>query len=118
MEKLLHTPEGVRDLHDAECVKKQQLEGKLRHCLHRFGFRDVVTPTFEYFDIFRKERGTVPSKDMYKFIDREGNTLVLRPDMTPQIARCVASIIKKKRIRFVCLTEETPSWTTAVTEAS
>ena len=75
MEKLLHTPEGVRDLHDAECTKKQQLEGKLRHCLHRFGFRDIVTPTFEYFDIFRKERGTVPSKDMYKFIDREGNIL-------------------------------------------
>ncbi|MDD6036204.1 MAG: ATP phosphoribosyltransferase regulatory subunit [Lachnospiraceae bacterium] len=96
MEKLLHTPEGVRDLHDAECEKKQQLEGKLRHCLHRFGFRDVVTPTFEYFDIFRKERGTVPSKDMYKFIDREGNTLVLRPDMTPSIARCVAKYYKEE----------------------
>lgn len=96
MEKLLHTPEGVRDLHDAECTKKQQLEGKLRHCLHRFGFRDIVTPTFEYFDIFRKERGTVPSKDMYKFIDREGNTLVLRPDMTPQIARCVAKYYKEE----------------------
>lgn len=96
MEKLLHTPEGVRDLHDAECEKKQQLEGKLRHCLHRFGFRDVVTPTFEYFDIFRKERGTVPSKDMYKFIDREGNTLVLRPDMTPPIARCVAKYYKEE----------------------
>lgn len=96
MEKLLHTPEGVRDLHDAECDKKQQLEGKLRHCLHRFGFRDVVTPTFEYFDIFGKERGTVPSKDMYKFIDREGNTLVLRPDMTPPIARCVAKYYKEE----------------------
>lgn len=96
MEKLLHTPEGVRDLHDAECIKKQQLEGKLRHCLHRFGFRDIVTPTFEYFDIFRKERGTVPSKDMYKFIDREGNTLVLRPDITPQIARCVAKYYKEE----------------------
>lgn len=94
MEKLLHTPEGVRDLHDAECEKKQQLESKLRHCLHRFGFRDVVTPTFEYFDIFRKERGTVPAKDMYKFIDREGNTLVLRPDMTPPVARCVAKYYK------------------------
>ena len=27
---------------------------------------------------------------MYKFFDREGNTLVLRPDITPSIARCVA----------------------------
>lgn len=95
MDILLHTPEGVRDLHDGECAKKKQLEGKLTHCLHRFGFLDIMTPTFEYFDIFRKERGTVPSKDMFKFIDREGNTMVLRPDMTPQIARCVAKYYKE-----------------------
>lgn len=94
MENLLHIPEGVRDLHDEECEKKHILEGKLLECLHRFGFCDIVTPTFEYFDIFRKERGTVPAKDMFKFIDREGNTLVLRPDITPQIARCVASYYK------------------------
>lgn len=94
MDSLLHTPEGVRDLHDAECRKKQQLEEKLRDRLYRFGFEDIVTPTFEYFDIFRKERGTVPVKDMFRFIDREGNTLVLRPDMTPQIARCVAKYYK------------------------
>lgn len=96
MEILLHTPEGVRDLHDDECAKKQLLEKKLRHCLHQFGFQDIVTPTFEYFDVFRKERGTVPSRDMYRFIDREGNTLVLRPDMTPQIARCVAKYYKEE----------------------
>lgn len=97
MDILLHTPEGVRDLHDAECAKKQYLEGKLRECLHRFGFQDIVTPTIEYFDIFRKERGTVSPKDMFRFIDREGNTLVLRPDMTPQIARCVAKYYKEEK---------------------
>lgn len=97
MDILLHTPEGVRDLHDAECAKKQFLERKLGECLHRFGFHDIVTPTFEYFDIFRKERGTVSPKDMFRFIDREGNTLVLRPDMTPQIARCVAKYYKEEK---------------------
>lgn len=45
---------------------------------------------FEFFDIFKKERGSVGSQGMYKFFDRDNNTLVLRPDMTPPIARCVA----------------------------
>ena len=82
-ERLLHTPEGVRDIYNAECEKKRFLECRLHHRLHLYGFQDIETPVFEFFDIFSKERGTVSSKEMYKFFDREGNTLVLRPDMTP-----------------------------------
>lgn len=90
MNELLHTPEGVRDVYGSDCRQKLMLQDKLTSCMHRHGYIDIQTPSFEYFDIFSKERGTVPSKDMYKFFDREGNTLVLRPDMTPSIARFVA----------------------------
>lgn len=89
-DKLLHIPEGVRDIYNAECAAKLKLQRMLHKVLETYGFQDIQTPTFEYFDIFRQERGTVESKDMYKFFDREGNTLVLRPDITPSIARCVA----------------------------
>ena len=41
-------------------------------------------------DVFSKDIGTTPSKDLYKFFDKEGNTLVLRPDFTPSVARCAA----------------------------
>ena len=41
-------------------------------------------------DVFSKEIGTKPSKELYKFFDKEGNTLVLRPDFTPSIARCAS----------------------------
>ena len=78
MEKLLHTPEGVRDIYNVECGKKLALENRLKKTLHFFGYHDIQTPTFEYFDVFRKEIGTIPSKDLYKFFDKEGNTLVLR----------------------------------------
>lgn len=94
MDKLLHTPEGVRDIYNSECETKLSLERNLKTRIHRYGFRDIQTPTFEFFDIFSKERGTVPSKDMYKFFDKEGNTLALRPDITPSIARCVAKYYK------------------------
>ena len=69
MEKLLHTPEGVRDIYNVECGKKLALENRLKKTLHLFGYHDIQTPTFEYFDVFRKEIGTIPSKDLYKFFD-------------------------------------------------
>lgn len=89
-DKLLHTPEGVRDIYNEECAGKLALVGRLLDTVRSYGYRDIETPTFEFFDVFSKEVGTVPSKDLFKFFDREGNTLVLRPDITPSIARAAA----------------------------
>ena len=75
MEKLLHTPEGVRDIYNVECGKKLALENRLKKTLHLFGYHDIQTPTFEYFDVFSREIGTTPSKDLYKFFDKDGNKL-------------------------------------------
>ncbi len=88
--ELLHTPEGVRDVYGKECARKLTIENKINNIFNLYGFHNVQTPTFEFFDIFNKERGSVPSKNLYKFFDREGNTLVLRPDLTPSIARIAA----------------------------
>lgn len=88
--QLLHTPEGVRDIYNDECEKKMILQDSLHHAMKEYGYHTIQTPTFEFFDIFGKEIGTTPSKELYKFFDREGNTLVLRPDITPSIARSAA----------------------------
>ena len=89
-ERLLHTPEGVRDIYGDEYAKKVRVETLLRNKIHGFGYEDIQTPNFEFFEVFSKETGTTPSKELYKFFDKEGNTLVLRPDFTPSIARCAA----------------------------
>ena len=88
--QLLHTPEGVRDIYNEEYSDRLVLQDRLRKVINSYGYQDIKTPGFEFFDIFNKERGSVASKNMFKFFDREGNTLVLRPDMTPSIARCAA----------------------------
>ena len=88
--QLLHTPEGVRDIYNEECEKKLELQDRLHKALKRHGYHSIQTPTFEFFDIFGKEVGTIPSNELYKFFDREGNSLVLRPDITPSIARSAA----------------------------
>lgn len=92
MEQLLHTPEGVRDIYHEECAKKLALQNRLHKTLHLYGYHDIQTPMYEFFDVFRKEIGTIPSRELYKFFDRDGNTLVLRPDITPQIARASATL--------------------------
>ena len=56
------------------------------------------SPTFEFFDIFNRERGTVESKEMFKFFDQYNNTLALRPDITPSIARCVAKYYSEEEM--------------------
>lgn len=88
----MHTPEGVRDIYGMEYKKKILIENKLQKVLHLYGYQDIQTPMFEYFDVFGKEVGTIPSKDLYKFFDKEGNTLVLRPDITPSIARVATTV--------------------------
>lgn len=88
--QLLHTPEGVRDIYGKEYARKLAVEELIHERLRLYGYQDIQTPTFEFFDVFSREIGTTPSRELYKFFDKEGNTLVLRPDFTPSMARCAA----------------------------
>lgn len=90
MQKILHTPEGVRDIYNRECEQKLALQNSLQSVIKSYGYRAIETPTFEYFDVFSQEVGTIPSRELFKFFDRDGNTLVLRPDFTPSIARAAS----------------------------
>ncbi len=89
-EQILHTPEGVRDIYGSEFIQKFELQQQLYQMLAKEGYQGIETPTLEFFDVFSREVGTVPSRELYKFFDREGSTLVLRPDSTPSIARAAA----------------------------
>lgn len=86
----LHTPEGVRDIYNSEYERKLDALYNLRNVFRGYGYMPISTPTFEYFDIFSKEVGSCASSEMFKFFDRDGNTLVLRPDITPSVARAAA----------------------------
>ncbi|MFR3031817.1 MAG: ATP phosphoribosyltransferase regulatory subunit, partial [Blautia sp.] len=108
MQRIFHTPEGVRDVYREECGQKLFVQRKIRQIFHSYGYCDIETPTFEFFEVFSREVGTTPSKELYKFFDREGNTLVLRPDFTPSIARCAASCLPlETEVACLCYTGNT-----------
>ena len=96
--QLLHTPEGVRDLYGKEYAAKLNLQDKLMNIIQLYGYENIQTPTFEFFDVFSEEIGTTSSRELYKFFDKEGNTLVLRPDFTPSMARCAAKYFMEENV--------------------
>lgn len=87
----LHTVEGVKDFLPGEQKQKNEIEERISSVFHRYGYEPIQTPTFEYVEVFAEEDGNVSRREMYKFLDRKGNVLALRPDLTPPIARVVAT---------------------------
>ena len=95
---ILHTPEGVRDIYNEEIEKRDVLINKLKNLIRTYGYDNIDTPTFEYMSVYYKDITLTKTKDLYKFFDKEGNTLVLRPDFTPSIARAVSKYFPKEEI--------------------
>ena len=106
--KLLHTPDGVRDIYGVECTRKAAIQNRILEIFHLYGYQDIETPTFEFFDIFNESRGSVKAKEMFKFFDRDNHTLVLRPGETPAIARCVTKYFTEEDMPLrLCYLERT-----------
>lgn len=80
-------PPGVADLFFEPAERKLALEGALRDLFARWGFRPVIPPTFEYADTLAAEVGMRMAEEMYRFFDRDGRALALRPDLTIPTAR-------------------------------
>jgi len=89
--RLLHTPDGVRDYLPGEFAAKAAVERQLEDAFASYGYARVSSPMFEYADVF-DEKGSVTQTAIYKFIDRDGSVLALRSDMTPQIARMASTL--------------------------
>ena len=51
-QSLLFTPEGVRDIYGIECEKRRKIEADIHKIMKSYGFKDIQTPTYEFFDIF------------------------------------------------------------------
>ena len=88
-------PEGVADLNYDEYEKIQSIENSLVKVFSDSGYRQIQTPTFEYFDLFASESVSAGTEDMYKIMDANGKMMVLRPDATIPIARMIATTHKR-----------------------
>ena len=86
----IYTPDGVQDILFEDCYLKRGIEAKLRELFRANAFREVETPTMEFYDAFSSDKA-MPQEAMFKFFDQQGRILVLRPDITIPIARVAAT---------------------------
>ena len=102
MNQLIHTPAGVRDVFGDEYERKNILMEKVGKLFSAYGYRYIQTPTIEYYPVFDEDKGTLHGSRLFRMIDADGHTLVLRPDFTPSIARAVTMYYKDEKlpIRF------------------
>ncbi|TCS95694.1 ATP phosphoribosyltransferase regulatory subunit [Hazenella coriacea] len=86
-------PTGFRDFPPLLVRKKRMIQELVQIQFERWGYQEVYTPSLEFYDTVGFASAIEESK-MFKLIDREGSTLVLRPDQTAPIARLAASVLK------------------------
>ena len=93
---LFEKPRGVRDILPPLASRKREVEKEIAKVFLGWGYEEIVTPTFEFLETFTNGAYRSDEDNLYKFIERSGKTLVLRPDMTAPIARVVASLMKER----------------------
>jgi ATP phosphoribosyltransferase regulatory subunit len=91
LERYRLLPKGVKDLFGAPAAQLQAMSDRLRRHFSAWGYDEVVPPAFEYFDTLALGAGPRLEEGMYRFFDREGQALALRPDLTVPIARIAAT---------------------------
>ncbi len=85
------TPEGAKDHLFGACTGRRALEEKARALFSRFGYREVMTPALELYELFARTGLPIPPESMCKLIDRGGRILAMRPDSTTPVARVVSA---------------------------
>ncbi|MEF2969155.1 ATP phosphoribosyltransferase regulatory subunit [Paenibacillus sp. M1] len=86
-------PAGVRDYLPHAAEKLRAIERSVLDCMGGWGYRQIMTPTMEYYDTVGVASSTSDQK-LFKLLNNRGTTMVLRSDMTAPIARVVASLLK------------------------
>ena len=84
-------PRGVADYFWHEARQLRELERQLLDLFRGWGYGDVIPPMFEYADVLSARANQKLRAEMYRFLDRDGSTLALRPDMTIAVARLVST---------------------------
>ena len=100
-------PKGARIYLPDEAARKRHVESALLGIFERWGYREIVTPTFEYLDVLSTGTDESVQETMFTFVEREtGRVLALRADITPQIARVVATRLRDelKPVRLAYVT--------------
>jgi histidyl-tRNA synthetase len=90
----LHPVRGTHDLLPDDSRRHRHVEETARLIAERYGFGEIVTPIFEFTEVFARTLGDtsdIVTKEMYSFTDKGGESITLRPEGTAGVARAFIS---------------------------
>ena len=83
---------GTRDILPAEISKWNYVQSIVTSVFSKFNYKEIRTPIFEETSLFARSIGEatdIVSKEMYTFVDRSGENITLRPEMTAGVVRAL-----------------------------
>ena len=88
----LSPPAGMADLLPPEAAARQRFAANLAHTFSAYGYELVTTPLFEHAEVIERGLDSSDRRALLRFVEPEsGKVALLRPDITPQIARIIAT---------------------------
>ncbi|KZN95162.1 ATP phosphoribosyltransferase regulatory subunit [Aeribacillus pallidus] len=94
---MFEKPLGMRDTLPGLYVIKESVRKKMMNVIESWGYQFLETPTLEFYETVGVQ-SAIQEQQLFKLLDRQGHTLVLRPDMTAPIARIAASKLMKESL--------------------
>jgi len=90
-------PPGMRDLLPEEAAARRGLGRDFLERIALHGYAVVTPPVFEFAEVLERGLGTLDPQEVLRFVEPEsGEVAALRPDMTPQIARMIATRLRDR----------------------
>jgi len=87
---MFEKPLGMRDTLPSLYSLKSSIRNKMLDVMNKWGYQMIETPTLEFYETVGVQ-SAILEQQLFKLLDQQGHTLVLRPDMTAPIARVAAS---------------------------
>ncbi len=83
-------PIGVAALLFGAARERREIEARLVEELEGTGYAEVILPVLDYAEPYDSFLTAASRSELYRFVDRDGQLLVLRSDFTPMLARILA----------------------------
>ncbi len=107
MSSLTKIPAGVQYFFDDEVRLRRSVERRAMETFDGWSYDEIILPMFDYHDLFARGMGEEKAERTYRFVDRDGALLALRPELTSLVARTVATrFVKRDRPVRLCYSGE------------
>ncbi len=95
MSILIQPPKGTRDFLPEEMLLRRRVIETIRECFALYGFIEIDSPVFEYFELLSRKCGSEIEREIYVFEDKAKRKLGLRFEFTSPLGRYYASNSEK-----------------------